>query len=505
MTPARSRPVVSAIDQRVAGKAPQVDLTAEALTVVFALEARGAIDLIEEHVRGPEDFASPLCSAVWRRVVAMRERGQPITAASVASELAAHGDFVTAEAARKEIVGLVDGTPTTHPSAIAEHARRVADLAAVRRFQALAKRADAEGYSAVGDVTAWLDGIRAELVQIMPPAPHRALAIEADDIFAPLPPVPWLVPELDIAPGAPTLIAGYGFSRKTLGAQDLALSVAAGGQVWGAFRCSRRGRVVHVDYEQGRRLTSERYQRLAHARGIHPDELRGQLALVALPDVTLTSPQGLDWFSRVCEGAALVIVDSLRAAAPDIEENSSDIRRPLDMLTRLSERTGVVPLVIHHARKPSRESAGGPRMAIRGSGAIYDACSTILVFGAEKGEPTLVSHEKARNRGILTDDFRLATEDTDGGLGLRLRHIGIAPASEAPRETIKRGAVEEAVLGSLMRSHPRSLRSLRSDVEGRDCEIDEAIERLIARGLIREEPGPRGARHFMPVFGGGAT
>src|SRR5690606_11381173 len=115
------------------------------------------------------------------------------------------------------------------------------------------------------------------------------------------------------------------------------------------------------------------------------------------------------------EGFSLCIIDSLRAAAPSIDENSSDVRRVLDVLNRVSEKTGCTCLVIHHARKPSKDSSGGARMAIRGSGAIYDACSSVLVFDGQKGLPTTVSHEKARNSGILADDFDLVIDDVEMG------------------------------------------------------------------------------------------
>src|SRR5512138_12346 len=65
----------------------------------------------------------------------------------------------------------------------------------------------------------------------------------------PLPPIPWLCEGLKLAPGPVTLVAGYGYSRKTMAMQSLALSVAAGKSVWGVYS-ARRGPVVHLDYEQ---------------------------------------------------------------------------------------------------------------------------------------------------------------------------------------------------------------------------------------------------------------
>lgn len=49
--------------------------------------------------------------------------------------------------------------------------------------------------------------------------------IGVDRIFEPLAPTPWVVPGLQLGPGRPTLLVGYGSSGKTITAQSLALSV----------------------------------------------------------------------------------------------------------------------------------------------------------------------------------------------------------------------------------------------------------------------------------------
>ena len=83
-------------------------------------------------------------------------------------------------------------------------------------------------------------------------APATLPTIGVDEIFAPLPPIPWLVQALRLAPGAPVVLAGYGFSGKTLLAQEIALCVASGKPVFGLFTC-RMGRALHLDFEQGQR------------------------------------------------------------------------------------------------------------------------------------------------------------------------------------------------------------------------------------------------------------
>ncbi|HET8542093.1 MAG TPA: AAA family ATPase [Anaeromyxobacter sp.] len=267
-----------------------------------------------------------------------------------------------------------------------------------------------------------------------PGAVQGTSLLEASEIFAPLSPVNWVCQALDVAPGAPLLFAGYGFSGKTLAAQDFALAVATGTPAWGAFAV-RSGRVLHLDYEQGAHLTRMRYQRLARARGIAPDKLTGRLSLAVMPRWYLDSDTG-DELSRLAQRFDLLIVDSFRAACPHTDENSSEARIPLDRLTRISEATGVMPVVIHHARKPTKDAQGGARMTVRGSGALYDACGSVLVFAANKGEPATVMHEKARITDRTHQNFQLWIEDVEIGgdpaAGLRVSWLAAVNGKNKP-------------------------------------------------------------------------
>jgi hypothetical protein len=247
------------------------------------------------------------------------------------------------------------------------------------------------------------------------------------DLARPLECQPYLVEALGIGPGAPTCFAGYGFGKKSMAGQSLLLDIVTGGPAFGVYR-AKQGPVLHLDYEQGLRLTQERYQRLARARGLDLRELpAGSLRLAVFPDVYLTHADAEDSIVRAADGCVAILLDSLRAATPGVDENSSEIRQYVDVLTRVSERTGATVLPIHHARKPSADGPRGARYALRGSSALYDAVASLFVFSAEKGEPTRVEHEKCRNRGILVEDFGLDVEDVPVGndprAGIRVVHL----------------------------------------------------------------------------------
>lgn len=343
--------------------------------------------------------------------------------------------------------------------------------------------------------------IEREAIQAETRGPRFEL-VDVDKIFAPLPPVPYLVQRLDMCPGAPTLFAGYGFSGKTLAAQALALSVCTGRDVWSDFMVQRSGRVVHLDFEQGFRLTAERYQRLARARGFEREKLSGLLHLAALPSLTLSHRDAREALLRACDGRALVIVDSLRACAPDVDENSSDARRVLDLLTSVSDKTGCVPLVIHHARKPREDGEGGAKVAIRGSSAIFDACSSVCVFSAKKGEPTIVQHEKARTSGTTEPDFALEVHDVEiagnarGGLDVRAVAVESSEEKRGEAEQRRHREIDELVFDFIAKNPGANTRTVRALEGVRATEKDDALARLELAGRVVVRPAGKARTYW---------
>jgi RecA-family ATPase len=233
------------------------------------------------------------------------------------------------------------------------------------------------------------------------------------EIAAPLPELEYVVPELGMVAGggAPHLIAGYGYSGKSLAAQAMLLALAAEKPVWGAYKTKPR-RMLHVDMEQGERLTRARYQRLARAMGVDEGHVEDRLRLVCFPALILNRDNATAW-KDLLTGYDFAIIDSLRAASGVMDENDSRIRGGLDMLGELSESTKCRACLIHHARKVGADDPGG-RYAIRGSSAIFDGVDSAHLFSASKGEPVSVEQVKARSHGEPVDDFALVISDVAG-------------------------------------------------------------------------------------------
>jgi hypothetical protein len=236
--------------------------------------------------------------------------------------------------------------------------------------------------------------------------------LSAADMATTLLPIPWVCPRLKMVAGAVTIIGGAGFGGKTIAMQAMLLAVAAGLPTWGEFPTTT-GRMVHVDYEQGRYLTQDRYQRLARAMGVSWAEIEARKAVgvCCLPDLRLCSEQAQDALMRAVDGATIALVDSFRAAFPSAKENDSDARRYLDMISRVSDKTRCAIVVIAHSKKAGDEKVANIRSSLRGTGALFDAAQCTYMLDGSPGKPTQVHHVKERMRGKLVDMFGLRVVD----------------------------------------------------------------------------------------------
>lgn len=330
--------------------------------------------------------------------------------------------------------------------------------------------------------------------------PEPPYVIEsATEIAEPLPPLEWLCRGLQLARGSLTIVGGYGYSRKTLYAQAMALSVASGTRALDVYNVDRQP-ALHIDYEQGKRITRERYQRMARAGDI---ELRDALlSVVTFPRFKLTSNEARDTLRRLLEetGAKFVVLDSLRASLEGVEENSSEIREYIDIVGTECKRVDAAGILIHHARKPTADKIAS-RYSLRGSSGIFDAPDSIFIFSGEKGQPTTVDHEKDRLVGTELESFGLTSEDVvgengDPRWGLRLvhqeaqqmrRNDDAKRAAHQAADRIARSGQVESYLQKLPEATWRGTRSdLAKQVGARKADALATIGELVSNGRIVE-------------------
>lgn len=328
---------------------------------------------------------------------------------------------------------------------------------------------------------------------------HDKYVIEsAEEIASPLPPLQWVCQSLRIARGAIAIAGGYGYSRKTLFAQSVGLAIAAGKTAFGLFHVERVP-VLHIDYEQGQRITRERYQRLARAEGI---ELReSSLSVVTFPRFKLSDRDAQEWVARLLEEtkAGFVVVDSLRASVAGVDENDSRMREFIDLVGQETKKVDASSMFIHHARKPGDGKLAG-KYSLRGSGAIFDAVDEVFVFTGEKGQPSLVEHEKDRLMGAELPPFGLDSEDAEGEgqprWGLRVKYMcseelreraeGRAQSAQDASRRARESSVREYLSRQPQGRWTGSRTELAKAVGGKTAEVMGAIAALVTRSAIVE-------------------
>ena len=332
-----------------------------------------------------------------------------------------------------------------------------------------------------------------------------------------LPEVGWVCKELQIGPGRPGQIQGFGGSGKSWIAMALALSVASGSKFLGKYEV-RRGRVAHVSHELGSRALASRYRRLANGMMLEPDEIRGRLQLSVLPQLYLNSGNAEQWYRTELAGVDLCIVDSLRRALPGVDENDSKISNHLDMLSRLSDELRTTFIILHHSGKAAlasdKDDSGSKkeeRGSGRGSSAIEDASGTIWkIEGGGTGPRQLImarAHDESENyiAPIWVVLETIARDEphyfTDGQPAVRILCLADEEVARIERRGKRRGNIEKwkkdcrDVFATVQDAGTIGVRQVMRELGDRKT-LREALDDLVEAGVLDESGGPNKARLF---------
>jgi hypothetical protein len=465
------------------GDGPPCNIEAERQTL-------GACILRPEMLRDLEvstaHFFGEKHRVVWRELQYLAAEGEPIDTLHLRARLQEVGKL--AFVGDDYLLELTDTIPAKPPIDILERClkQRVLRTASQRLQAAASDGDDAAAEAAIREAAAALETRQKR-------GPTWELRSTAE-IFAPLPPVSWRVRGLQICPGRPCILGGYGASAKTLSAQQLALAVASGTPAWGYFD-TELGNVVHLDYEQGFHATAQRYQRLAFGHHIEPRALSDRLRLGVFPRVYLDQPGAYDVYAKLVDGVHLVVLDALRGAAPSSDENDSSIRACIDNLTRVAEATGCSFVLLHHARKQQKDVGADDKEGLRGSAGIFDGAGAVYLLRAQKdpNEPRAVKQIKpaAEAAGRQVEDFRLDVLDIPAPgnptAGVRVLHKPVE-VSDRVAEAMARDQGRLAALLELIRRNPGSSKNaICRSFGGRRTDAFDMLVELHRKRLIRTE------------------
>lgn len=271
-----------------------------------------------------------------------------------------------------------------------------------------------------------------------------------EDIFAPLM-APEYVVEGVLQRGSLSLLSAYGSSGKTWLAVELMLSVATGGRWLGRFP-AKRGTATLLDWESGSYELRRRIQRNAIASKL-ATPVQG-IDFASMPSSYLNGADFEERVTRLARERSLVVLDSLRAACPGVDENDSSMREPLDVLHRVGERTGCAFLVIVHAKKVTGTATNvDPRETLRGSSAIFDAADSVFTVTVRKELPLRIDQVKAR-QGRAVDPFEVTIEDRGEGTAVLAHDLGtVSDEAESTSATKALADAKQRIITLLAKDH----------------------------------------------------
>ena len=338
------------------------------------------------------------------------------------------------------------------------------------------------------------------------------VVVRGETLAQAVPPVPYVFRHFGVTPGRPTLLAGYGGIGKTFVGQWLGLAIAAGsGLVWGLPVA--KGPVLWLDYEMTLTPTRRRLQRIAHGMGVDLAAL--PFGVVSMPSVYLSDDDSEDMLCRTADGHVLAFVDNLAAATATSgdKENESGIRRHLDKLTRVTQRTGCTFMTLVHERKAGKDEPGGLQR-VRGSSAITDAAGAVISIAAGEGDGILsltqskASARKAGNELLLRlEDVGMQLGDDDSE-GLRVDVVNERPVDE------RQQAIEARILGVLAQGPVETKAALERKLGGRKGSVGPAVDALVVRrsvvflkgqGFVLDTPETRRQRIYVAARTRGNT
>ena len=235
------------------------------------------------------------------------------------------------------------------------------------------------------------------------PAWRRGISAAAL-MHAAFPPIRYIVPDY-IVEGL-TILAGAPKARKSWMVLDVALSVAAGGEVFGTVPC-QQGDVLYLALEDNQRRLQDRMRKM----GI--TDAPERLTLCTEWPVGSEALAEIEAWAGSVERPTLVAVDVLaRVREPtNGEANYESDYRSLVALHDLALRLGIAIVAVHHNRK---SEADDPFDLVSGTRGITGAADTVLVIrrehnGASSKRATLYG----RGRDIPEIERALEFSDRD--------------------------------------------------------------------------------------------
>lgn len=220
----------------------------------------------------------------------------------------------------------------------------------------------------------------------------------------------YVIPELEVCVGRAFGWLGKSNASKTISLMQLEVDAALGRDVFGRFAITDAMRVLHIAYEGFAKL-EEDYARLlrgALGKGVQWDRVRNVLHFAEGRRWLTGDPEAnREWLLRVCEPYAggLVVIDPLVAACMGLDENSTEISRPIYDCEHVAKTHDIAIIIAHHLGHAAQRS--------RGSSAIEGAFGASVILSKVDGKRNIRHVEQHKRNRYGADPFDLEIVDTN--------------------------------------------------------------------------------------------
>jgi hypothetical protein len=223
------------------------------------------------------------------------------------------------------------------------------------------------------------------------------------DARQPRAPLVWLCDGI-VAEGMLQIWFGAPGTLKTMLLMDLAACIASGQSFLtppqgGAGYRVAQAPVLWLDFDNGKRMTRERFQAFADARALAND---APLYFVSMPEPHLDTGNAqhmAQLAARIMQlGARLVVVDNLGVILGGADENSAEVQGPMQALRWLTELTGAAVIILHHQRKSNGQKSREGE-TLRGHSSIEAKLDTALLVTRD-GASVTVKPTKIRGADV---------------------------------------------------------------------------------------------------------
>ena len=297
------------------------------------------------------------------------------------------------------------------------------------------------------------------------------------EFVADMPPRKFMVEGL-VPEGCIIMLVGPAKLGKTALVVHIAIAVASGGTVLGAYSVPSPRRVLLVDVDQSRFESAERLRRAIRSL---PREAIDRIDRWHLPGLSLASTEDLArvaaWVRAAIdetEMAPLVCIDTLRSVTPSgPKENESEMGVLISGLRPIAD-LGADVLLVHHAGHATiaREDSA----AARGSSAITAAVDDVWVARPVKGGKGIRLSFDARRTGAPAEPIVLSLNFDD---------FTVAAEDAREREAKDNRARVSTALGD----EPRTVRDIAEEVGIPRSTVGEHLQELVSNGLAGKADG----------------